>query len=79
MTKNPTVEKLIAALPGGTTRANLARILRQVESLAIYAANSDQCSKGAEIEEANALALFADGYLAALIEEVNHARTQRTQ
>lgn len=66
MASETTTTQLIAALPGGATRANLARLLYHVETLAICAATPGPASKVLEIETANSLALFAEGYLRAL-------------
>ena len=60
-TKN-TVEKTIASLPGGLTRAHLSRMLRQIDLLAGLAGNDSEASAKLQIETANALSEFADGY-----------------
>ena len=60
--KPETVEALIAKLEGGSTRANLARMLRCLEMMASSAGKTDQASHQMSRDSANALALFADGY-----------------
>ena len=60
--KPETVEALIAKLEGGSTRANLARMLRCIEMMATSAERTDEASLQMNRDSANALALFADGY-----------------